>query len=260
MNNLKILLALLYTSMLVACGGGSNSNPGEEAQVLGAENSSQLITGITGRSIAVDTMELLGVMLAYEGYLNSEITTPVAGACGKSGVKTVVVTDADGSFGNNGDSVEINYDECKDLVGGLVFTINGQHLANFESSKVNISSSSLTISDSQGSWTLTNISLVADKATNDLTVKMSVDGSRFDLKAEADSGGQSFVGTDLLCPDGGKLTITASDGSFVTINGAPGENLSLDINGENETLACTEIEVNKEPPSDDNELTPPSAP
>lgn len=260
MNNVKIFLAFLFTSMLVACGGGSSSNSGEEAQVLGTENSSQLITGITGRSIAVDTMELLGVMLAYEGYLNSEITTPVAEACGKGGVKTVAVTDADGSFGNNGDSVEINYDECKDLVGGHTFTINGQHFANFESSKVTFSSSSLAISDSQGNWTLTNTSLVVDKATNALTVKMNVDGSRFDLKAEADSGGQPFVGTDLICPDGGKLTLTASDGSFVTINGAPGGNLSLDVNGKNETLACTEIEVNKEPPSGDGELTPPGAP
>ena len=260
MDNVKIFLAFLFTSMLVACGGGSNSNSGEEAQVLGTENSSQLITGITGRSIAVDTMELLGVMLSYEGYLSSEITTPVAGACGKGGIKKVVVADADGSFGNNGDSVEINYDECKDLVGGLVFTINGQHFANFESSKVNFSSSSLAISDGQGKWTLTNIGLVVDKVTNALSVKMNVDGSRFDLKAEADSGGQFFVGPDLLCPDGGKLTITASDGTFVTINGAPGGNLSLDINGENEALACTEIEVNKEPPSDDNELTPPGAP
>jgi hypothetical protein len=247
-----MFLSLLFISLLMACGGGSDSNSGGGAAVQDGEGSNESIIGLTGRSIAIDTMELLGVMLKYEGYIDPNFQAPVSGPCGKSGTKQVT----DGRSGTEG-TVTVDYENCEDSVGGLRFSIHGQRTATFEPGKVTFGGSSLTINnDGGGGWTITPKNLSIDTAANPhtLTADMSIQIPRFG-KIEAVS--DPFAGLNLLCPDSGKLTLTAADSSFVTINGAPGLNLELNGSTDNQTLACSEIGVNV---AGGDELRPPGAP
>ena len=257
MNKLKMFLSLSFISLLMACGGGSDSNPGDGAALSGGGSSNESITGLTGHSLAIDTMELLGVMLKYGGYIDPDFQAPVSGQCGSGGTKQVT----DGRSGNEG-TVTVDYENCKDSAGSLRFTINGQHTATFEPGKVTFGGSSLAINNSAGGeWIVTPKNLSVDTAANlhTLTVGMSLQSQRFG-KIEAVSNGP-FAGPDLLCPDSGKLTLTAADSSFITINGAPGGNLLLeDAKEGNQTLACSQIGGNEAAPAGGGGLSPPGAP
>jgi hypothetical protein len=202
-------------------------------------------------------MELLGVMLKYGGYIDPDFQAPVSGQCGSGGTKQVT----DGRSGNEG-TVTVEYDNCKDSAGSLRFTINGQHTATFEPGKVTFGGSSLAINNSAGGeWIVTPKNLSVDTAANlhTLTVDMSLQSQRFG-KIEAVSNGP-FAGPDLLCPDSVKLTLTAADSSFITINGAPGGNLLLeDAKEGNQTLACSQIGGNEAAPAGGGGLSPPGAP
>ncbi len=254
MNKLKMFLSLLFISLLMACGGGSGSSPGDDAALSGGGSSNESITGLTGHSLAIDTMELLGVMLKYEGYIDPDFQAPVSGQCGSGGTKQVT----DSRSGNEG-TVTVDYENCKDSAGSLRFTINGQHTATFEPGKVTVGGSSLAINNSAGGeWAITPKNLSIDTALHTLTVDMSLQSQRFG-KIEAVSNGP-FAGPDLLCPDSGKLTLTAADSSFVTINGAPGVSLLLDGKEGNQTLACSQIGGNEAVPAGEGGLSPPGAP
>jgi len=260
MNTLKIMLSLLFASSLMACGGGSgSSNSGGETLELGDGSSSPSITGLNGKSIATDTVELLGVLLEFKKGLNVSVEAPVGGDCNGGGKKTVKPGSA-GVF-------EVNYETCKESIGGLEFTINGRHSVDIQTTSKKLSGGPLTVHDGQGTWTLSdiNLDLETDGNVNALSVDLSLEeGSRFNLKAKAVSS-EPFTGSNLVCPDSGKLTLTATDGSTVSIKGAPGANLSLDIpkshtdnQAENLVLGCSEIAINQ--PSDSGGLAPPGAP
>ena len=264
MMNIKTLLLLLLASSLIACGGGgeSASSPEEEAQVLGGGSSSQSITKINGRSTAIDAMELLGILINYEKFLGDNLEAPSTGQCSKGGEKVVQITDADASFGNQGDIAQISYTQCMDSMGTLKFTLDGQYTATFELGKIHLSSSSFTINTREGNWKLIplDLNIVTNESPNILLAKMTMVGGPSDLTLDAVSEQAPLAGANLLCPDSGKFTLTAKDGSSITINGAPGDNLLLDIEGESNTLACNEIMINQEPPSGEGELVPPGAP
>ncbi|RUM93959.1 MAG: hypothetical protein DSZ28_05705 [Thiothrix sp.] len=261
MNTLKIMLSLLFASSLMACGGGSGSNSGDETLELGDGGSSSLITGINGKSIAIDTIELLGVLLELKDDLNVSIEAPVGGGCSGGGKKTV----NSGSAG----SFDINYEACTDSIGGLTFTINGPLSVVIQGDSKKLSGGPLAVHDGQGTWTLSDIKLDLKTVenVNRLSVDLSMEGrSRFNLKAKAVST-EPFTGPNLVCPDSGKLTLTATDGSTVSINGVPGVNLLLDIHkkdqiddqAEHQTLGCSEIAINQEPLGSGG-LAPPGAP
>ena len=259
MNTLKIMLSLLFASSLMACGGGSgSSNSGGETLELGDGSSSPSITGLNGKSIATDTVELLGVLLEFKKGLNVSVEAPVGGDCNGGGKKTVKPGSA-GVF-------EINYETCKDSIGGLEFTINGKHSVDIQATSKKLSGGPLTVHDGQGTWTLSDINLDLESVgdVNTLSVDMTMEESgRFNLKVKAVSV-EPFTGPDLLCPESGKLTLTATDDSTVSINGVPGAklpggNLSLDIPENqtgNQTLGCSEIAINQE----SSGFSPPAAP
>ena len=256
MNTLRIMLSLLFASSLMACGGGSGSNAGDEALVQGDGGSNSLITGLNGKSIATDTLELLAVLLELKEDHSVSIEAPVGGGCSGGGKKTVNPGSA-GVF-------EINYETCNGSIGGFEFTISGPLSVDIQADSKKLSGGPLTVHDGQGTWTLSDINLDLETAgnVNALSVDLSMEErNRFNIKAKAVSE-QPFTGSDLVCPDSGKLTLTATDSSTVSINGAPGDNLSLDIHEKNQTvhptLGCSEIAINQ--PSGSGGLAPPGAP
>jgi hypothetical protein len=264
----KPLLLVLFTMLLVvACGGGSgggsDNSPTSEKPAGGSQetveegggSSSQFITDLNGRSMAIDVMELLGVALGYEGQLESGPEISESGDC-KEGARVAASADAQGN-------TEVNYDQCKNSIGGLEFTVNGKYVvSNLEGSTSikGVEGSPITINDGQGTWTIEpfELNIKSSAGLRSLDIMMNLVSSRYNHKLTVTSE-QSLTGSNLLCPDGGKLLLKAEDETSVTIIGQPGENLMLDINGENKTLACSEVSVNATP-SLDSGLMPPPAP
>jgi hypothetical protein len=263
----SFVLALFTMSLVVACGGGSGSGsdssptsekPADGAQETveeGGESSSQVITGLNGRSVAIDVMELLGVALGYEGQLEIGSEISESGDC-KEGTRLMGSADTDGN-------AEVSYDQCKNSIGGLEFTVNGKYMVSNAAGSTSIKGvegSPLTINDSQGTWTIEpfELNIKPSASSRSLDVMMGLVSSRYSHKMTVISE-QPFTGSNLLCPDGGQLLLKAEDETFVTIIGQPGGNLMLDINGENKTLVCSEVSVNATPSSDSG-LMPPPAP
>lgn len=291
---------------LAACGGGGSdpaqSSQAGDSDLAGSANA--VININNGQSVAVDVLEILGMFLYSSDYFVGDFKSPASGKvnCFAGGTKDITVSNGDSVFGNAGDSATIVYSNCKatadvtvqgevslvvesgDITtgsynttfsfsnyavsnGSSIFSKNGTYRLATEPGMSNLNSSAMVIGNGDGSWTVESLTISVDSGSvsDSVVASLQADSMRFGFKVNAVTE-QSLVGYEPVCPDSGKLGITAPDGSYVSVLGASGQNLLLDINGTNKTLACAEVAVIRVPPTSATStggsggFTPPPAP
>lgn len=247
-------------------GSGDDSSDGDVI-VDGPAPITPLINSSTSRTIAIESLELVGSLVYFFSDATADLLSfdsePVAcdgtGSVSKSSTTTTqdfsfvectVASDVrfngevgfDGAFesGFTGTQSFTNFQMTND---NRTVSINGTATVIFDSGSVDVSAAELVINDSQSDTTLKQSAFsLTDASTENQRLMMTViaDAPRFGLE-DVQVGSSGLVGGQVSCPQSGAMTINASSNGSLRIDGNTGRNVLYALGDLSDTLACTEI-------------------
>jgi len=257
-------------------GESSSQNSGEmEAPSPPNGQGGSVTTDVTGRKAAIAALLSLPVLNSHKTLIEASSPAKIgAGAvsCESGGTMVITVTDDDATLGNAGDSISTEFRDCRQQFGGVEQAVSGDLLTKYNAEGSLVSARSLQLGRSgMDGANVKDVS--AELKDGAFTARFDADFPSLNLTNVKVETLHSIQGEDLSCPEDGALMLTATDGSKVVLEFAPGGNMLLTIPNLSETtIACSEVKAGMGTPSesgsggasgsdgDGGGLTPPPAP
>lgn len=266
MNSLNRRLVVVFLGLLAAsCSDSSDSPDGFNDPPLGSETENRSI--VTGVLQVVDLADFLS------NTLTPSAATVQEGSVDCSGGGSTARVDTESEQ-------QISYTDCK-LTPDAVTTLNGvvsvkRDTAGYD---LDVTYSQLQLEDPtraisvDGGLGVSFVEVARIASSSDLTVTSDTDtiaitefnfsrqpdgiganatGNRISVSFKATmiardvsltvSTTQSMVSEIVTCPTGGGLTVVVDEDRTIEISGGQGGNLNFTVDGDTQTLACSEIE------------------
>ena len=146
--------------------------------------------------------------------------------------------------------------------GQRVVSAAGQLEVTATASERLVSTTALLLNDAEGEFVVTMLNYAESALSADtvsVTIAHELSMSRFGIEVSVVTS-DSLMGEHVACPASGALTMTATDGSMVSVQGAAGDNVLISLGSNLDTVNCAEIATFAGVGGQSTILVPPVAP